>query len=218
MTEHTSQPSIDDDAAEGLSMVAEPRLPVSKHTAMLPLLSLDARRGPAGETGLFPALKVPAESANLNERQDASRTMAETSPTPLPQRNLEPKSSRLPSVLIVEDTTELAEMLQATLQRLPLVATYETHGLSGLARFRELRPDVLIVDIGLPDISGWQVLETVKQEFASSMPAVIVITAYSDAANRLVGKLQQVDSYLVKPFTTSEVERVVRKALGGKVG
>ncbi len=221
MTENISPPSIlDDDLAEGLPMAFEPRLAVAKHTAMLPTLKFDARRGPAGETGLIPALKIPAESANMNERQDASRTVAESSATPLPQRVADQKTSRLPSVLIVEDTAELAEMLQLTLERLPLIAAYETHGLRGLARFREMRPDVLIVDIGLPDISGWQLLETIKQETQSSstMPAVIVITAYSDAANRLVGKLQQVDSYLVKPFTTSEVERVVRKALGGKVG
>lgn len=222
MTENTSQRSlIDDELAEGLPFVDEPRVPIAtRHTSMLPPLQLDARHGPAGETGLIPALRVPAESTHHNDRQDASRTVAETTATPMPQHVLDQRSSHLPSVLIVEDTTELAEMLQVTLQRMPLIAAYETHGMRALARFREMRPDVLIVDIGLPDISGWQLLEIIKKENSSSstMPAVIVITAYGDAANRLVGKLQNVDSYLVKPFTTSEVERVVRKALGGKVG
>ena len=45
------------------------------------------------------------------------------------------------------------------------------------------------------------------------MPKIIVITAYGDPANRLIGKLQNVHEYLVKPFTSDEVERVVLSAL-----
>lgn len=45
------------------------------------------------------------------------------------------------------------------------------------------------------------------------MPAVIIITAYGDPANRLVGKLQNVRDYLIKPFTADEVEKVVMKVL-----
>ena len=74
----------------------------------------------------------------------------------------------------------------------------------------------MLLDIGLPDGPGWKVLDSIKQMqrgTATKMPAVIVITAYSDAANRLVGKLHGVFSYLVKPFTPSEVETLVRNAL-----
>ncbi|MBN8639299.1 MAG: hypothetical protein J0M07_28530 [Anaerolineae bacterium] len=72
--------------------------------------------------------------------------------------------------------------------------------------------------MSLPDIPGWKVLESIKErqkETGGAMPIVIVITAYGDPANRLVGKLHGVYSYLIKPFTPGDVEQIVRKALSG---
>jgi DNA-binding response OmpR family regulator len=48
------------------------------------------------------------------------------------------------------------------------------------------------------------------------MPPIIIITAYGDPANRVIGKLQNIHSYLVKPFTPDQVERVVAMALRGE--
>jgi DNA-binding response OmpR family regulator len=52
---------------------------------------------------------------------------------------------------------------------------------------------------------------------AFSRPAVVIISAYGDPANRLMGKLQGVDGYLIKPFTRGEIESVVLEALDRKV-
>jgi DNA-binding response OmpR family regulator len=119
-------------------------------------------------------------------------------------------------VLIIEDTTELAEVIQATLERMNMSAIYETHAAKALARFEELRPNVVLLDIGLPDMSGWKFLEAVKEKYKDRLPIIIVITAYGDPANRLVGKFQGVHDYLIKPFTPDEVERVVMGALNSK--
>jgi CheY-like chemotaxis protein len=83
-----------------------------------------------------------------------------------------------------------------------------------------MKPDVILLDIGLPDMSGWSVLEAIRGEVGESgtMPIVVVITAYGDAANRLVGQYQNVNSYLVKPFTSDELLRTVRQAISGAVG
>jgi CheY-like chemotaxis protein len=81
-----------------------------------------------------------------------------------------------------------------------------------------MRPDVLLLDIGLPDMTGWQLLEDMRErEGDTNMPKVVIITAYGDPANRLIGKLQNVHDYLIKPFTSEEVERVVLGALGKAV-
>jgi CheY-like chemotaxis protein len=127
-------------------------------------------------------------------------------------------STRAPSVFIVEDTTELAEVISATLERMNLKIATETHGGKALARYAEVDPDVILLDIGLPDITGWQFLEGIKEtrKDTDKMPIVIVITAYGDPANRLVGKLQGVHDYLIKPFTADEVEKVVQRALSSK--
>lgn len=120
------------------------------------------------------------------------------------------------SALIIEDQRDLAEVLEVTLHRMGMETTVEGHGSDAFARFSEQVPDVILLDIGLPDIPGWKVLDNLKawaQDNGAPMPRVIVITAMGDATNRVVGKLHGVHSYIVKPFTTDEVERAVESAL-----
>jgi DNA-binding response OmpR family regulator len=124
----------------------------------------------------------------------------------------------VPRVLIIEDTADLGQLIRATLERLDMLAFHETHGGQALERFEEIRPDLVLLDIGLPDMSGWRVLDAIKEsKMAFSRPAVVIISAYGDPANRLMGKLQGVDGYLIKPFTRGEIESVVLEALDRKV-
>ncbi len=117
-------------------------------------------------------------------------------------------------VLIVEDMMDLAEVLQATLQRMHLKVIHTTHGGKALALYDVEHPDLVLLDIALPDMTGWKVLDTIKeQQRGTRIPPIIVMTAYGDPANRLMGKLQSVHSYLIKPFTPEEIERAVQKAL-----
>ncbi|NJL93592.1 MAG: response regulator [Anaerolineae bacterium] len=110
----------------------------------------------------------------------------------------------------MEDTIELAEVIQATVDRLGVTTLHETHGAKALETFKAHQPEMLLLDIGLPDIIGWKLLDSIKQMEAEKRPYVVVITAYGDPANRLMGKLQDVDAYLIKPFSPDEVERVVK--------
>ncbi|MEM6281638.1 MAG: response regulator, partial [Chloroflexota bacterium] len=120
-----------------------------------------------------------------------------------------------PSVLIVEDTEELAEVIQATLENKGMAVRWVSHGSRGINQIKKDAPDVLLLDIGLPDMTGWKMLEELREwkNDPNQLPTVIVITAYGDPANRLIGKLQGIHSYLIKPFTATEVEKVVEKAL-----
>lgn len=126
------------------------------------------------------------------------------------------KASPVASVLILEDTTELAEVIQATLERLNIRVAIETHGGKALSHYESVKPDVVLLDLGLPDMNGWKFLEAIKEKYKSQLPVIIVITAYGDPANRLVGKLQGVFDYLIKPFTSDEVERVVIGAINSR--
>lgn len=116
-------------------------------------------------------------------------------------------------VLVVEDTIELAEVIQATLERMGMTVYHETHASKAFDLFKAHQPDVVILDIGLPDTLGWKLLDNIKLMDNTTRPKVVVITAYGDPANRLTGKLQGVDSYLVKPVSSDEVERIVNKVL-----
>jgi CheY-like chemotaxis protein len=213
---------ISDERAEGSAHGSDvdDTLPLSERVPELPQIKPMSSDVLAGETGVMPAIFISAEGSGEDESQDASRTTAEISPAPAPVAQLSGERRTTPLVLIVEDTIELAEVIQATLERLNMVAVVEGHGDSALRRYEQLRPDVVLLDIALPDTSGWRILETIKemQNVTTTLPIIIVITAYGDAANRLVGKLQNVHNYLVKPFTADEVAAVVTDALNSKVG
>ncbi|MCB9438449.1 MAG: response regulator [Anaerolineales bacterium] len=121
------------------------------------------------------------------------------------------------TVLIIEDTIELAEVIQATLERMGIAAFHEPRGEKGLNTYMTLHPDLVMLDIALPDIKGWKILEQIRaytEDQQIPMPKIVVISAFGDPANRLMGKLQDIARYLIKPFTTDQIEREVGYALG----
>ncbi|MBN2303541.1 MAG: response regulator [Anaerolineae bacterium] len=136
------------------------------------------------------------------EKQPAAEEKIETRPDPTH------------TVLIVEDTEELAEIIQVTLERLNLKVFHETHGDKALTIYETEKPDLIILDIALPDTNGWKVLDTIReQQRGGETPMIIIITAYGDPANRLMGKLQGIESYLIKPFSPGDIEKIVAQAL-----
>lgn len=218
MSESPHQTTTINDMAEGMPEASHDReMDSASRTGLLPVVRLSGNHGaPATETGVLEAVVLSGEGKDNTEDQDARRTTAEANPvsttTEMKQR------VEQPSILIIEDSTELAEIITATLERLDMATAHETHGNKAFRRYDEIKPDVLLLDIGLPDMTGWELLENVREQCGSkAMPKVIVITAYGDPANRLIGKLQNVHDYLIKPFTSDEVERVVLSALGKAV-
>lgn len=205
------------DLAEGSQDSREIREPTSPmQTATLPAVSSENESNvPVADTGVLSVVLAQAEGKENNDTQDASLTTAETTPIPALQESAPGKPAHTPSVLIIEDTTELAEVIQATLERMNIVTAHETHGNKALAKFNEMNPDVVLLDIGLPDMTGWKLLDAIKEKKGEGgkMPVVIIITAYGDPANRLVAKLQGVQDYLIKPFTADEVEKIVKNSL-----
>ena len=169
-------------------------------------------------TGSLSIAKPGSEGRDYDDEQDASLTKNES--RLITQRESKRVMNKTTApILIVEDTVELGEVIQATLEGMGLTAVHETHGKTGLNKMKEIEPNIIIMDIGLPDITGWKMLDHIKEHYTntgSDMPTIIVITAYGDPANRLIGKLQNIHSYLVKPFTPSQVEEVVGMVLRGE--
>lgn len=195
----------------------EPATPL--RTSTVPIIS-DATELSTGDTGINFMVKLQVDGKDLDDRQDASLTREESKPKMKYDAETETSNMTIKSpVLIVEDTVELAEVIQATLEAMGLDSVYETHGKKGLEKLKEINPELVIMDIGLPDITGWKMLDFIKEHYTadnSKMPTIIVITAYGDPANRLIGKLQNIHSYLLKPFTPDQVEQVVGMVLRGE--
>jgi len=222
MTEQTSKPPIQ------VSSKAEGE-PDNNRERLEPATSLRTSTVPAvrepttlstSDTGVNFVVKLHTDGTDTDDEQDASLTQGEKILDTKSDPNAEMSDTTMKSpVLIVEDTVELAEVIQATLEGMGLDSTFETHGKTGLEKLKELNPELVIMDIGLPDITGWKMLDHIKEHYTeneSAMPTIIVITAYGDPANRLIGKLQNIHSYLIKPFTPDQVERVVNMVLRGE--
>jgi two-component system nitrogen regulation response regulator GlnG len=116
--------------------------------------------------------------------------------------------------LIVEDTADIAGIMQLTLDNMNIAHQHAPNGFLALEMLESRLPDIMLLDIGMPGMNGWEVLEAVKARWPDADFPVIVLTAFSDPANRLIGKLQaHVFRYLTKPFDVEELSRVVREAL-----
>lgn len=222
MKPNATYDSPSDHEAEGSPGDRERQEPDSPIRRLSTMPALVVASVPHSETGVIRIVNLRAENPDNSDAQDASRPRDETgvasSPaaSPAPQRARAGQEGASPSILIIEDTLEIVEVVQATLSNMGLTSDYATRGSAGLDHLRQQVADLLLLDINLPDITGWKILDQIKEHYASlqrEMPVIVVITAHGDPANRLVGKLHDIFAYLTKPFTPDEIERVVRAAL-----
>lgn len=122
---------------------------------------------------------------------------------------------KLPSdlqVLLVEDNLEFAEMVRAMLGYMGVAPQHVPNGEAAVAYLTEQRPDVVLLDLNLGGMSGWQVMEFVHERYGAAV-RVIITTAFSDPANRVMGKLQEIDRYLVKPFTPQQLHDAIQQVI-----
>ena len=118
-----------------------------------------------------------------------------------------------PNILIVDDTIEYGELVQASLMRSGLQADYVYNGQMALEYLNERMPDVMLLDIGMPGMNGWAVLDEIKVRYPHATFPVIVLTAFNDPANKLVGKFQQrVFRYCTKPTDLRTLANTVMEA------
>lgn len=115
-----------------------------------------------------------------------------------------------PYILIVEDSNDIAKLIGMTLDRLGLANHHCLSGQKALDFLEGREPPTLIVlDIGMPGINGWEFLDIIKQRPAYDKTLILVCTAFSDPANRTIGALQNVDGYITKPFGPEELKGAV---------
>ncbi len=115
-----------------------------------------------------------------------------------------------PLVLVVEDEPGIATILSAYLQRDGLRAQQAHDGLEALRLFRQLKPDMVLLDIHLPGMDGLDLLRAIRED--GNTP-VIMVTALADDVDKLLGLRLGADDYVVKPFSPPEVVARVRAVL-----
>jgi len=122
-------------------------------------------------------------------------------------------------IVIVEDEKDMADLVARRLTREGYVVDVAYDGLSGLDMIRTKSPDLAIVDIMLPAMSGTELLQQVRQESATANLPVIIMTAKGEESDVVVGLTLGADDYVVKPFSLSvlvaRVTTVLRRAATG---
>lgn len=118
------------------------------------------------------------------------------------------------NVLIVEDAVDIARMLKICLQQhLNIDAYLAKNGQVAIDYLDHTQPDLILLDLNLPVVSGWKVLEYAKKRYGEHSIRVIVTTASADEVNRLVGKMQYVNNYIQKPFVPETIVQTVREVM-----
>ncbi|HET7444620.1 MAG TPA: response regulator transcription factor [Solirubrobacterales bacterium] len=102
-----------------------------------------------------------------------------------------------PTVLVVEDDPDIRGLVVSLVQRAGMTGLGAADGRSGIRAFFEHRPDLTVLDIGLPELDGWEVLKRVRE--VSEAP-VLVLTAAGENPQKVRGLDSGADDYVVKPF------------------
>jgi two-component system response regulator RegX3 len=115
-----------------------------------------------------------------------------------------------PSVLLVEDETSIAQPFASALTRSGFRATVASTGAQAMTLIAELAPDVVLLDLSLPDADGRDVCRQLRLH--SDVP-IIMVTASGTVTDRVVGLELGADDYVVKPFAVGEVIARIRAVL-----
>ena len=115
-----------------------------------------------------------------------------------------------PLILVVEDEPNLSQVLEAYLRRDGFRTERAADGENALRLFHEAKPDLILLDVMLPKLDGFEVLRRVRQ--AGDTP-VIMVTARVEDIDRLVGLRMGADDYVSKPFNPPEVVERVKAVL-----
>lgn len=119
-----------------------------------------------------------------------------------------------PKVLIVDDERMLVETIEYNLQKAGFDTAVAFDGESALALAREQRPQIVVLDLMLPKLSGWEVCRALRQEpDLRSELSILMLTARGEEADKVVGLELGADDYMVKPFGMRELVARVRALL-----
>jgi len=108
-------------------------------------------------------------------------------------------------VLLIEDEADIAELIRFNLEQKKLNVIYSDNGASGLKKAQEEQPDLIILDLMLPDMGGLDVCRHLKSDDSTKHIPVLILTARSEEIDRIVGFEVGADDYQTKPFSPREL-------------
>ena len=116
----------------------------------------------------------------------------------------------MPKIILIEDDRLISEPIARSLKNLDFTVLTAYDGAAGLRLALIEEPDLVILDIMLPEMSGWEVCKAIR---AKSVVPILMLTALSEEVDRILGLELGADDYLTKPFSTRELMARVKALL-----
>jgi DNA-binding response OmpR family regulator len=123
-------------------------------------------------------------------------------------------NAKFKSILCVEDEPEMIDLIRLILGRRGFEVKGANGGVEGLKVAHDDKPDLILLDLMMPDMDGWQVYQQLKADEITKDIPVIVVTAKAQSIDRVLAlHIAKVDDYIAKPFSPQELLNSVEKVL-----
>jgi twitching motility two-component system response regulator PilG len=118
-----------------------------------------------------------------------------------------------PVVLVVDDSPTVRKIVQLTLQREHIQVVTAGDGLSALAAVADEQPDLILLDIMLPRMDGYNICQVVRKNMAYREMPIIMLSGKDGLFDKMRGKLAGSTEYITKPFDSTELVQTVKRHL-----
>lgn len=116
-------------------------------------------------------------------------------------------------ILVVDDDKQIARLIRSYLEQAGFQVTVANDGAAALHAIRREKPDLVVLDLMLPDRDGWDITRIVRSDPALAATPIIMVTARVEDADRVIGLELGADDYVTKPFNPREIVARVRAVL-----
>ncbi|MEJ2013331.1 MAG: response regulator [Anaerolineales bacterium] len=118
-------------------------------------------------------------------------------------------------VVCIEDEPEMIDLVRLILSRKGFDVIGANGGIEGLETVRREHPDLVLLDLMMPDMDGWEVYQQMKADEGLRGIPVVVVTAKAQSIDKVLGlHIAKVDDYITKPFGPQELLESVEKIIG----
>lgn len=124
------------------------------------------------------------------------------------------EDGRAVKIVCIEDDPKTIDLVKLILKKEGFEVTGVDNGRDGLSVIEEIHPDLVLLDLMMPDMDGWEVYQSMRANEAMRHVPVIVLTAKAQSIDKVLGlHIAKVDDYITKPFSPGELIQSVRKVL-----
>jgi DNA-binding response OmpR family regulator len=118
-------------------------------------------------------------------------------------------------ILVVDDDADFVELLSFNLQKAGFIVGTAADGVEAIKKVRSLNPDLIVLDLMLPELDGLAVCEVLRREPVTRSIPVIMVTAVSGGLGRLAGLDAGANEYITKPFSLKQLVGRIQQMLEG---